>query len=623
MHRRIKDMSENTTFQEILSDHFEHPWLKALNTEWPISFAREEEKKTVSNNAWHCIDITQGKKNTRINEYYIRLQEPDTGIEAKLRIEINRSTRVVKLGGQIFHNGSLQIKHFRDPKILSLSLLEEIIPTPIIRRITGGPWGDVAYPPVGFQVQDVQIVPHLQQWKPVEASCPVEDGRCSQYYQPIMMIADHACGLLAALEWAGAYSITCQRDQDFWGHHTNGDLLINAGVSGIDVTLQPGMTIPLPNVYLVFYEGTLEDGAQVWRRHVRDELAPRLNDKPVLPFVSYNHWIAYEIEEFNEKLAIRTAKACAEAGIEYMCFDAGWYTDGFRDGNGNWELPDARKIPSGFEQLGRAVSEAGVKFGCWLEPEFAAINSKLYREHPDWFITLPDNKMALMNFALPEVRDWWVKFFEDWYQRCHVRWVRWDFNQPPGIFWSHHDTPTTKGLTQINHIRGLYAALDRILKACPDMVIEQCAGGGTRIEPGIIARSHTYWIDDHSSSPHLVRFFQHGMNRFWPAHYANVNVVSRDGKLTESEWLSHQAGSFGISSRLIDWDASQMEVLSHQIKRFKGFRPVLEKDFHSVTGQPTLLSDSHELEFGNSKQRLLIHHDLDSGEGYCRIKLDY
>ncbi len=31
----------------------------------------------------------------------------------------------------------------------------------------------------------------------------------------------------------------------------------------------------------------------------------------------------------------------------------------------------------------------GVKFGIWIEPEMIHEDSDLYREHPDWALTIP------------------------------------------------------------------------------------------------------------------------------------------------------------------------------------------------------------------------------------------
>ena len=40
-------------------------------------------------------------------------------------------------------------------------------------------------------------------------------------------------------------------------------------------------------------------------------------------------------------------------------------------------------------QLIERVNAQGVKFGIWIEPEMVNEDSDLYREHPDWALTIP------------------------------------------------------------------------------------------------------------------------------------------------------------------------------------------------------------------------------------------
>ena len=52
---------------------------------------------------------------------------------------------------------------------------------------------------------------------------------------------------------------------------------------------------------------------------------------------------------------------------------------------GDW-YPDKRKLPEGIAGVARRVTELGMKFGLWFEPEMISKDSDLYREHPDWMI---------------------------------------------------------------------------------------------------------------------------------------------------------------------------------------------------------------------------------------------
>ena len=40
-------------------------------------------------------------------------------------------------------------------------------------------------------------------------------------------------------------------------------------------------------------------------------------------------------------------------------------------------------------RLIKKINDLGVKFGIWVEPEMISEDSDLYREHPDWALTIP------------------------------------------------------------------------------------------------------------------------------------------------------------------------------------------------------------------------------------------
>ena len=37
----------------------------------------------------------------------------------------------------------------------------------------------------------------------------------------------------------------------------------------------------------------------------------------------------------------------------------------------------------------------GLKFGLWFEPEMTNKESRLYREHPDWILSVPGRKVSV------------------------------------------------------------------------------------------------------------------------------------------------------------------------------------------------------------------------------------
>jgi alpha-galactosidase len=64
--------------------------------------------------------------------------------------------------------------------------------------------------------------------------------------------------------------------------------------------------------------------------------------------------------------------------------------DGYQAALGDWDRTNA-KFPSGLKKLADEIREAGFIPGLWTAPFFAARDSLLMREHPDWFIKHHEN----------------------------------------------------------------------------------------------------------------------------------------------------------------------------------------------------------------------------------------
>ncbi len=59
--------------------------------------------------------------------------------------------------------------------------------------------------------------------------------------------------------------------------------------------------------------------------------------------------------------------------------------DGFQSALGDWDIANA-KFPSGLRKIAEEIRASGFKAGIWTAPFLAARDSRVMREHPDWFI---------------------------------------------------------------------------------------------------------------------------------------------------------------------------------------------------------------------------------------------
>ena len=74
---------------------------------------------------------------------------------------------------------------------------------------------------------------------------------------------------------------------------------------------------------------------------------------------------------------------------------------------------------------------------------------------------------------------------------------RQDFNMQPDIYWAANDEPGRTGMKEIRHIEGLYYFWDYLLSRFPNLLIDNCASGGRRIDWETIGRSAPLWRSDY------------------------------------------------------------------------------------------------------------------------------
>lgn len=125
--------------------------------------------------------------------------------------------------------------------------------------------------------------------------------------------------------------------------------------------------------------------------------------------------------------------------VKYVQIDDGWF-----DFRGDWnnispEFPDMAAIA-------REIREHGYVPGIWLAPFSCSPESKLFREHPDYFVKRPDGtpwRDLSLDYTNPAVREYMGGVFRRVTEEWGYRYVKIDIMAPslaPGI---HHDPDAT------------------------------------------------------------------------------------------------------------------------------------------------------------------------------------
>jgi alpha-galactosidase len=95
-------------------------------------------------------------------------------------------------------------------------------------------------------------------------------------------------------------------------------------------------------------------------------------------------WYQY-FDAITEDALLSNLRALKEMRSEYP-IEIVQLDDGYQAALGDWDRTNA-KFPGGLKRIAGEIREAGFTAGLWTAPFFAVRDSRLMREHPDWFIT--------------------------------------------------------------------------------------------------------------------------------------------------------------------------------------------------------------------------------------------
>lgn len=69
---------------------------------------------------------------------------------------------------------------------------------------------------------------------------------------------------------------------------------------------------------------------------------------------------------------------------------------------------------------------------------------------------------------------------------CPVRYLKWDMNRSLANVWSAALPADRQGEVYHRYVLGLYELQQRLVDRYPDLLLENCAGGGARFDFGML-----------------------------------------------------------------------------------------------------------------------------------------
>lgn len=306
-------------------------------------------------------------------------------------------------------------------------------------------------------------------------------------------------------------------------------------------------------------------------------------NRPVL----INSWEAAYFD-FTGDTIVELAKEAKALGIDMVVMDDGWFGKRSDDNSslGDWYVNE-EKLGGTLTKLIERVNAEGVKFGIWIEPEMVSEDSDLYREHPDWAITIPGRKpvrsrnQLVLDFSRKEVRDEIFKRICAVLDQGNVEYIKWDMNRSLADIYAPNVT--------YDYVLGVYDFLEKLTNRYPDILIEGCSGGGGRFDAGMLYYTPQIWCSDNTDAINRTRI-QYGTSFFYPvaAMGSHVSAVPnhQTGRVTSmhTRGVAAMSGTFGYELNPALLNAKEKAEIRAQLAQYREYQELIrEGDYYRLS----------------------------------------
>lgn len=370
------------------------------------------------------------------------------------------------------------------------------------------------------------------------------------------------------------------------GMHHNTRFQIGLHPFDFSWQLEPGENFQSPEAVLVYSEHGLEGMSNSFHQLYQDCLLSvqfAQKERPIL----LNSWEAHYYKFCGEDL-VRLAHQAAQVGAELFVMDDGWFGKRMDESSsvGDW-VANEEKLGGPLHNLIEKINREGVSFGLWVEPEMVSPDSDLYRAHPEWAIQVQGRRMEtsreeyVLDLSNPAVCEYIINSIDAILSKNAVTYVKWDMNRNFTNLGSTYLPPHRQKEQAHRYILGLYHVLDTLTNRFPNVLIEGCAGGGGRFDPGMLYYTPQMWVSDDTDAVERLAI-QYGASLVYPpiaieCHISEVpnHQVSRQESIATRAAVA-MWGNLGLELNFDRMDNGEIDLLTKEIAFYKKIRPIVQ-----------------------------------------------
>lgn len=312
-------------------------------------------------------------------------------------------------------------------------------------------------------------------------------------------------------------------------------------------------------------------------------------------------------------------------GISYLVIDAGWSKKPVESsdpqaGNGDWEI-DPDKFPEGFRPLSLELESLGMSLGIWMEFE---VTTKGAYVHGSPFDSLhltrngtliqTGNIRRFWDFRRPEVMEYLKEKVIEFLRSQKIRYLKVDYNGSIGAGCDGAESPGEGLRAQMEAVLTFFRLIRREL---PDLVIENCASGGHRLEPSMVTLTAMSSFSDAHECSEIPYIAANLHPLILPRQSQIWAVISKELSLREVQYrlTSAMLGRFCLSGNILELEDKQWEAVKQAAEFYRQAKDIIKCGrsllFRNSTNNQHHLRGAQALTRQSGDEILLVYHSFD------------
>lgn len=418
----------------------------------------------------------------------------------------------------------------------------------------------------------------------------------NRFRHPAFFLKNNVYGtmLFGQLAHTGSYDLTFRKNTEPSKKGCNSRLSIDLALAGPKpmLVLAAGERYITPSVHVGMLIGDLDDAVNEMNRHLRRSVLKHTSAGGIKGLVECGMGPERTMDVRACKHFIDTAAAI---GAEVFLIDAGWYapkglaTTEWSKRQGDWQI-STDLYPNGIGEIRDYAHKRGMKFGMWMEPEAIGPLSEIAAAHPEWLTIsfTSHQKKKQLDLTNPAAAAWAEAEIIRVIEENKLDAFRLDHNNSVAM-WHARTTQNSRVASGLmRHYDAVYGIYERVRARFPDLIMENCASGGSRTDLRMIRDFNHTWVSDWNVAPRSVAI-TNGMTMCLPPETVDRLV---------SGMYCHTRGSLDLQVRHTlfgrpstndyntlgsERNPLQIEFVKHSFDIYKSFvRPMAGRDliFH-------------------------------------------